>query len=91
MQHVDDFRAVNLAELIGQLVADGRQVVCAVEDAALADLLCRRLPVKSPSGATRITLGPNEEGNLLKLREDLLDPHILNAAISQSDEQPQAV
>ena len=91
VQHVDDFRAVNLAELLGQLVADGRQVVCAVEDAALADLLCRRLPVKSPSDATRFTLGPDEEGTLVKLREDLLDPHILNAAISQSGEQPQAI
>src|SRR3546814_13424081 len=39
VQHVDDFRTVHLAELAAQLVAEGRQIVCAVEDAALAELL----------------------------------------------------
>src|SRR3546814_11109944 len=47
VQHVDDFRTVHLAELAAQLVAEGRQIVCAVEDAALAELLSRRLPVRS--------------------------------------------
>lgn len=64
VQHVDDFRTVHLAELAAQLVAEGRQIVCAVEDAALAELLCRRLPVNGQDTAKRVTLGPDEEGDL---------------------------
>lgn len=87
VQHVDDFRAVNLAELLAQLVSDGRQVVCAVEDAALADLLCRRLPVDSLGDAKRLTLGPDAEGALALLSEEVLSPHMRNAVISSADEQ----
>ncbi|HYG07306.1 MAG TPA: hypothetical protein VD865_13005 [Stenotrophomonas sp.] len=64
VQHVDDFRTVHLAELAAQLVSEGRQIVCAVEDAALAELLCRRLPVNRPDSAKRVTLGPDEDGDL---------------------------
>lgn len=62
VQHVDDFRTVNLAEVLAQLVASGRQVIVAVEDAALADLLCRRMPVTAPGAASRLTLGLDTEG-----------------------------
>jgi chromosome segregation protein len=48
VQHVDDFRSVQLAEVMAQLSAAGRQIICAVEDSALADLLCRRLPNHRP-------------------------------------------
>lgn len=72
VQHVDDFRTVHLAELAAQLVAEGRQIVCAVEDAALAELLCRRLPVREPGTAKRITMGPDENGDLTITSEKLL-------------------
>jgi energy-coupling factor transporter ATP-binding protein EcfA2 len=74
VQHVDDLRTVHLAELMAQLVAEGRQVICAVEDAALADLLCRRLPIKSADAAKRITLGPDHEGTLAVTSERALTP-----------------
>lgn len=48
VQHIDDFRALNLAEVLGSIRQDGRQVICAVEDEALGSLLCRRLR-SSPS------------------------------------------
>lgn len=64
VQHVDDFRTVHLAELAAQLVVEGRQIICAVEDAALAELFCRRLPVRTASSAKRATLGPDENGDL---------------------------
>lgn len=64
VQHIDDFRTVHLAEVMAHLVTEQRQVICAVEDAALADLLCRRLPVGAPGDALRITLGPDQEGAL---------------------------
>lgn len=62
VQHVDDFRTVNLAEVLAQLVAAGRQVVVAVEDAALAELLARRMPVTKPGEARRLTLGLGPTG-----------------------------
>jgi len=43
VQHIDDFRALQLTEVLAALRMDGRQIVCAVEDSALAELLCRRL------------------------------------------------
>jgi DNA repair exonuclease SbcCD ATPase subunit len=69
VQHVDDFRAVHLVEVMAQLVTEGRQIICAVEDAALADLLCRRLPVDQPGEAKHITLGQDADGALAKLAE----------------------
>ena len=64
VQHVDDFRTVHLAELAAQLVSEGRQIICAVEDAALAELLCRRLPVNGQGTAKHVTLGSDEDGAL---------------------------
>lgn len=42
VQHIDDYRALTLVEVLAAIRRSGRQVI-AVEDAALADLLCRRL------------------------------------------------
>jgi recombinational DNA repair ATPase RecF len=73
VQHVDDFRTINLAEMLAQLVAAGRQVIVAVEDAALADLLCRRMPVAEPGAAARLTLGLSPEGtSALVARHELV-------------------
>ena len=43
VQHIDDFRALHLVESLSALRQVGRQVICTVEDAALAELLARRL------------------------------------------------
>ena len=43
MQHIDDYRALHLAEVLGAIRRSGRQILCAVEDRSLADLLARRL------------------------------------------------
>jgi chromosome segregation protein len=82
VQHVDDFRTVHLAELAAQLVAEGRQIVCAVEDAALAELLCRRLPVNGQDTAKRVTLGPDEDGDLTVSSERLLPMLASNSFLS---------
>lgn len=60
VQHIDDFRALHLVEVLAALCLDGRQIICAVEDPALADLLCRRLVSTSTKGGRRldIDLGP---------------------------------
>ena len=74
VQHVDDFRSIHLAEVMAQLTASGRQIICAVEDAALADLLCRRLPARDGAQGRRVTLGPDQDGAMAKLRDDVLVP-----------------
>lgn len=43
IQHIDDYRALNLVEVLTAIRKAGRQVIVAVEDPALADVLCRRL------------------------------------------------
>jgi chromosome segregation protein len=61
VQHIDDFRALHLIEVLAALRLGGRQVVCAVEDEALAELLCRRLLSTSESIGRRydLDIGPN--------------------------------
>lgn len=43
IHHIDDFRALNLVELLAAIRRSGEQLICTTEDSALADLLCRRL------------------------------------------------
>lgn len=83
VQHVDDFRSIHLAEVMAQLQTDGRQIICAVEDAALADLLCRRLPVEGQGTSRRVTVGPDSDGALAKLREQDLVPLIPRALVTE--------
>lgn len=62
VQHIDDFRALNLVEVLGSIRKSGRQVICAVEDAALADLLCRRLRATGPNEGQRIVVEQGPAG-----------------------------
>ena len=77
VQHIDDFRSIHLAELLGHLVNEDRQIICAVEDSALADLICRKMPVRSENAGKRITLGLDSAGDVGILSERLLSyfPH----------------
>jgi len=74
VQHVDDFRTVHLAELLAQLVIGGRQIIVAVEDAALADMLCRRLPITEANSARRMTIGNSPEGAFAIISDEPLNP-----------------
>lgn len=62
VQHIDDFRALHLIEVLAALCLDGRQIVCAVEDPALAELLCRRLLGKSDATGKRYDLDIGQDG-----------------------------
>jgi chromosome segregation protein len=68
VQHIDDFRALHLVEVLAALRLDHRQIICAVEDTALADLLCRRLISTSGEPGRRydIDLGPEDATSVLK-------------------------
>lgn len=72
VQHIDDFRALHLVEVLAALRLDRRQIICAVEDSALADLLCRRLvsTIDEPGRRFDIDLGPEGATNVL-IAEDI--------------------
>ena len=63
VQHIDDYRALNLAEGPASIRRTGRQVVVAVEDAALADVLCRRLRSAVGDSGRRIDLRISATGS----------------------------
>lgn len=62
VQHIDDYRALNLVEVLAAVRQTGRQIIVAVEDVALADLLCRRLSVGG-SGGRRFEIGVGADGS----------------------------
>jgi recombinational DNA repair ATPase RecF len=74
VQHVDDFRTVHLAEVLAHLCESGRQIVCAVEDAALADLMCRRLPSTELVPGLRVTLSNDQDGAVSVSRRETIAP-----------------
>lgn len=43
VQHVDDYRALHLTEVLAAVRRAGHQIICTVEDSALGELLARRL------------------------------------------------
>lgn len=63
VQHVDDYRALNLVELLSAVRRTGRQVIVAVEDPALADLLCRRLRSTTLESGRRFDLVTSSDGS----------------------------
>lgn len=62
VQHIDDFRALHLIEVLAAFRLDGRQIVCAVEDPALAELLCRRLLGTSDATGKRYDFDIGQDG-----------------------------
>ena len=56
IQHVDDFRAVHLVETLAAIRTMRYQLICAVEDPALADLLARRLRSSYRDGGTLVRM-----------------------------------
>jgi hypothetical protein len=75
VQHIDDFRSVHLAEVLAQISRSGRQIICAAEDGALADLIARHLPVSPDREGKRVTLGVMEDGALGIRREEPIIHH----------------
>jgi chromosome segregation protein len=53
VQHIDDYRALHLVEALAAIRKTGHQIVCAIEDSALADLLCRRLTMNAMGEGVR--------------------------------------
>jgi DNA repair exonuclease SbcCD ATPase subunit len=62
VQHIDDYRALNLVEVLAAIRRTGRQVIVAVEDPALADVLCRRLRASLDDFGRRFDLHTSKTG-----------------------------
>ena len=56
IQHIDDYRALHFAEVLSSVRQMGHQIVCTVQDSALADLLCRRLRSASLGDGLRVEM-----------------------------------
>jgi chromosome segregation protein len=50
VQHIDDFRSLYLVDVLSAIRKTGRQIICAAEDAALAELMCRRISLGQDGG-----------------------------------------
>ena len=74
VQHIDDFRALQLIEVLAALRVDGRQIICAVEDPSLADLLCRRLQSTPSQSGRRIDIDLGREGSNIVVTETEIAP-----------------
>jgi chromosome segregation protein len=73
VQHIDDYRALHLVEVLAALRQDGRQIIC--EDAALADLLCRRLRSSFESPGRRFDLDAEpKDGSVIRRQADIHPP-----------------
>jgi recombinational DNA repair ATPase RecF len=62
VQHIDDYRALNLVEVLAAIRRSGRQIIVAVEDVALADVLCRRLRSSIGDTGRRFELRTSKSG-----------------------------
>jgi chromosome segregation protein len=62
VQHIDDYRSLNLVEVLAAIRRTGRQVIVAVEDPALAELLCRRLRSANEEAGRHFELRSSETG-----------------------------
>jgi chromosome segregation protein len=56
VQHVDDYRALHLVEVLSSIRQSGQQIICTVEDTALAELLCRRLRSSDAGRGVKVTM-----------------------------------
>jgi chromosome segregation protein len=57
VQHIDDFRSLHLVEVMSAIRKTGQQVICAVEDKELADLMCRRMRTASSAEGSIVEMG----------------------------------
>ncbi len=84
VQHIDDYRALNLVEVLAAIRRENRQIIVAVEDASLAELLGRRLRGSQSDSDLFYVIGTGEHGgsvirqrrNLPPLSESVLAPKI---------------
>ncbi len=71
IQHIDDYRSLHLVETLAAIRQLGRQIICTVEDGALAELLCRRLRAENPGDGILLELEYDpHEGTIVRRRRE---------------------
>lgn len=83
VQHVDDFRALHLVEVLSSIRQSGRQVICTMEDDDLAGLLCRRLRASTTEGGAVVTMQFEPSAGITLKSQTSIEPlptNILQAA-----------
>lgn len=75
VQHVDDYRALHLAEVLTAVRRDHRQIICTVEDSALAELMARRLRSQGEEPGEMIRLGYEAGVGARVLEHRAIRPH----------------
>jgi chromosome segregation protein len=70
VQHIDDYRALNLVEVLSAIRKTSRQVVVIVENEALADVLSRRLRAieTEPGAIVRMAMTPDGAAGIEEMR-----------------------
>lgn len=70
VQHIDDYRALHLTEVLAAVRRTGQQIVCTVEDRALAELLARRLrsDFDDPGAVIELAYRPGEGAGVANTR-----------------------
>jgi len=84
VQHIDDYRALNLVEVLAAIRREKRQIIVVVEDAALGDLLARRLRGSQYDSDVLYVIGTGQHGgsivrekrNLPPLNDGVLAPKL---------------
>jgi len=74
VQHIDDYRALNLVEVLATIRRTGHQIIVSVEDPALARLLARRLRVSQDQHGAYYELGTDKHGSTCVLEEFTVPP-----------------
>ncbi len=74
VQHIDDFRALNLTEVLVAVRKTARQIICCVEDEALGRLICRRLRSGSESDGRLLTMLYTSEDGVGLGRDEVIGP-----------------
>ncbi len=74
MQHIDDYRALSLTEVLSAIRRDGRQIVCAVENEERSGLLARRLRSSPESPGATVKLDLDAAGSLSILSWEPVEP-----------------
>jgi len=87
VQHIDDFRALHLIEILAALRLEGRQIVCSVEDPALADLLCRRLISTAAETGRRYDIDFGPDGATTIASDKEIPPLLAGVLRSRSETQ----
>lgn len=71
VQHIDDYRALNLVEVLSAIRRTGRQVIVAVESRALADVLCHKLrsTLSEPGRRFDLAMSTGGSGSIAEIND----------------------